>query len=90
MTDETGLTGDFDFKLDFAPDANGPMGRMVAPEGKEHPESAPDSDRPTIFAALQEQLGLRLELKKIPMEILVIDRAEKPLRLDSWRIAGTV
>jgi uncharacterized protein (TIGR03435 family) len=35
-------------------------------------------DRPSLFEAVQQQLGLRLESRKIPIEILVIDRAEKP------------
>jgi uncharacterized protein (TIGR03435 family) len=77
VTDETGLTGDFDFKLEFAPDTNGPMGRMAAPEGKERPETPPDSDRPTIFAALQEQLGLKLEARKAQVETVVIDKVER-------------
>ena len=41
------------------------------------PNAKPDSG-PSVFAALQEQLGLRLESRKMPIEILVIDRAEKP------------
>jgi bla regulator protein blaR1 len=56
VIDRTGLTGHYDFKLQWAPDSNGP----------------------SIFTAIQEQLGLRLESERGPVDILVIDRAEKP------------
>jgi bla regulator protein blaR1 len=77
VIDETRVAGDFDFKLEFAPDANGPMARMAAAEGKERPETPPDSDRPTILAAVQEQLGLKLEARKAPVETVVVDKVEK-------------
>jgi uncharacterized protein (TIGR03435 family) len=74
VIDETGLKGDFDFKLEFAPEQNGAMKPVEAPE---KPEIAPDSDRPSLFTAVQEQLGLRLESKRGPVQILVIDKVEK-------------
>jgi uncharacterized protein (TIGR03435 family) len=63
VIDHTGLTGKYDFTLSFTPDAR--------------PPSAP-ADGPTLFAALQEEFGLKLEAQKGPVEILVIERAEKP------------
>ncbi len=42
------------------------------------PDDAADSSKPSLFSAIQEQLGLKLEAQRLPVEILVIDRAEKP------------
>ena len=44
---------------------------------KSQPEASSD-DRPSIFIAIQEQLGLKLESAKVPFLAVVIDRAEKP------------
>jgi bla regulator protein blaR1 len=65
VVDKTGLTGNFDFTLQWTP------------EESEGPPS-PDSSGPSIFTAIQEQLGLKLESQKAPVEILVIDHVEKP------------
>jgi uncharacterized protein (TIGR03435 family) len=86
VVDATGLKANYDFTLDFAPDGmNGPMGMMPppppphdgAPGGGAPMASAPDMGGPTIFTALQEQLGLKLEQRKDPVDLLVIDRLEK-------------
>jgi len=58
VADKTGLTGGFDFELDWAEN--------------------PTDDRPSLFTALQEQLGLRLESNKVPYSAVVIDQAKKP------------
>ncbi len=62
VVDRTGLEGVFDFTLDWTP------------EGVK--EEKPDAP-PAIFVALQEQLGLRLDSQKAPVEILVVDKIEK-------------
>jgi uncharacterized protein (TIGR03435 family) len=68
--DETGLEGFFDFEMKWTPDAPPAAPDAAAPK--------PAEVGPTLFTALQEQLGLKLEAKKAPVEILVIDRADRP------------
>lgn len=78
VIDRTGLQGNFDFKLEWTPDpgqAAGPFGG--GPPGADAPPP-PDPNGASIFTAVQEQLGLRLESQKGPVEMLVIDRVEKP------------
>ena len=65
--DKTGLSGSFDFKLDYA-----------AVEVQRDPNSAATAAAADIFAAIQEQLGLRLEASKAPIDVLVVDKIEKP------------
>ena len=66
VLDRIQIPGEFDFTLD-SPDIN--MGR---------PQSQDELPGPSVFTAIQEQLGLKLEPSKGPIEILVIDRADKP------------
>jgi uncharacterized protein (TIGR03435 family) len=74
VVDRTGLKGDFDFALEWAPGEDEPRKKI---NGVEVP-LAGDISGPSVFTALQEQLGLKLESTKGPVEILVIDRAERP------------
>ena len=77
IIDKTGLKGLYDFKLQWIPDMNqgvGPFGRT----GPESPPPASDPAGPSIFTAIQEQLGLKLESSKGPIEVLVIDSVSKP------------
>jgi uncharacterized protein (TIGR03435 family) len=79
VLDRTGLKGNFDFKLEWTPEpgqSGGPFSG-VPPPGVDVPPP-PDPNGPSVFTAVQEQLGLRLESQKGPVEILVIDRVEKP------------
>ena len=71
MQDRTGLTGRYDLKLDFAPliAATAPSAESAAPA----PDAAPD-----IFTAIQEQLGLKLEPARGPVQTIVVDHIEKP------------
>jgi uncharacterized protein (TIGR03435 family) len=67
VLDKTDLHGNYDFKLTFAPDMGPSAGTP----------SAADPGAPSIFTALLEQLGLRLESQKGPVEVLVIDSAQR-------------
>jgi uncharacterized protein (TIGR03435 family) len=85
VVDATELKAKYDMTLDFTPEnLNGPMGMMPPPPphdggpgGGGPIASAPDNAGPSIFTALQEQMGLKLEQKKGPVDLLVIDRLEK-------------
>jgi uncharacterized protein (TIGR03435 family) len=74
IVDKTDLTGRFDLRLQWTPDVGetpfSPGGDLLPP--------AADSSSISIFAAIQEQLGLKLEPQKGPVEMLVIDSVEKP------------
>ncbi len=76
LVNKTGITGRFSFRLDFSADAT-PRG-VVPPFGGPVPPDASDPTGPSIFTAIQEQLGLKLEPAKAPAEFLVIDHVEKP------------
>jgi uncharacterized protein (TIGR03435 family) len=78
VVDKTGLTADYDFKLEYTPDAGQRVGLNGRDPGPERTETAPALDAPSLFTALQEQLGLKLEAQKSVVEIVVVDHAEKP------------
>jgi uncharacterized protein (TIGR03435 family) len=79
VIDKTGLTGKYDYTLKWDREEDE---RNMSPEasagGAGSAPSASDSNGPSIFTALQEQLGLKLESQKGPVDVLVIDHAEKP------------
>jgi uncharacterized protein (TIGR03435 family) len=64
VVDQTRLTGEYDFELTFSP-----------PDRLSDPSTTQDA--PSIFTAVQEQLGLRLEAQKVPVEFLVIEHVER-------------
>jgi uncharacterized protein (TIGR03435 family) len=67
VIDKTGLTGEYDFTLKWT----GQPLKGIDPENH-------DAAGPTIFTALQEQLGLRLASQKVPTDTFVVERAERP------------
>jgi uncharacterized protein (TIGR03435 family) len=75
VLDKTGFTGEFDLNLSFTPDGVPGFGGPGDPSGSKPPT---DPSLPNIFSALEEQLGLKLVPAKGPVEVLVIDHAERP------------
>ena len=69
VIDKTGIEGKYDIRLKWTPD----LGAGSGPES-----SAPPPTGPSIFTAVQEQLGLKLESTKGPVKVLVIDSVEMP------------
>ena len=78
VIDKTGLEGDYDFELRWAqePGQGSPDAFGLSAVASDTPPPV-DANGPSIFTALQEQLGLRLESQKGPVEMLVIDRVER-------------
>jgi uncharacterized protein (TIGR03435 family) len=70
VIDNTGLAGKYDFTLTFAP--------VLPPDVSRDSLSAGVRDRPSIFDALREQLGLKLTAERGPVEYYVIDSVERP------------
>jgi uncharacterized protein (TIGR03435 family) len=78
VIDKTGLAGEYDFQLAYTPEGRGGLPGIPGgpPPGVDAP--AADPDRPSLFTALQEQLGLKLDSQKGPVDVLVIDSVEQP------------
>jgi uncharacterized protein (TIGR03435 family) len=70
VVDKTGLSGRYDFDLEWAPDET--------QFGGDVPVASADAPSPPFFSGIQEQLGLRLEATRGPVDALVVDKAERP------------
>jgi len=79
VIDKTGLAGEYDFALEWAPDPGqgGPESIGLPPQAFPSPPPA-DPNRPSIFTAIQEQLGLRLDSQKGPVDMIMIESVERP------------
>jgi uncharacterized protein (TIGR03435 family) len=75
VIDKTGLNGRYDFQMTYTPEGRG-FGPGPGPGGAEPPPADPNT--PSLFTALQEQLGLKLESARGPVDVVVIDRVEQP------------
>jgi bla regulator protein blaR1 len=80
VLDQTGLRGKYDMKLDWIPE---PGQSWISPKAasNDQPPStqpSPGTSGPSLFTAIQQQLGLKLESQTVPMDILVVDHAAKP------------
>src|SRR5215216_2231629 len=70
VVDRTGLTGEWMFDISFAP----PPSSVPGPEPPSNPNGA------SLFTVIQEELGLKLQAARIPMPVMVVDRAERPVQ----------
>ena len=75
VLDKTELMGNYDFELSYAPEAIGSVGGPPLINGGPLPV---DPNAPNLFTALQEQLGLKLDSQRGPVDVVVIDRIEQP------------
>ena len=73
VIDKTGLQGRYDFTLTWTPDET-----QFASFGVRIPTSTDPNAPPVLFTAIQEQLGLKFDSVRAPVEVMVIDRVEKP------------
>ena len=76
VIDETGLTGNYDYKLDWTPDDATPA--MAKADSAASGDDAPGSTGPSLLTAVQEQLGLKLEASKGQADVIVIDQIQQP------------
>jgi uncharacterized protein (TIGR03435 family) len=76
VIDKTGLKGFFELTLEWNPDPS--VTRSPEATAAATAAAATPGERVTIFTALQEQLGVRLQAARAPLEVLVIDRLERP------------
>jgi len=78
VIDKTGLTGEFDYKLDWTPDDTAAAMTKGGNPALGDNAPSPDAAGPSLFTALEEQLGLKLESTKGPVDVIVIDQLEQP------------
>jgi uncharacterized protein (TIGR03435 family) len=78
VTDKTGLKDNYDFTLQWTPDDAPPPKPGGTDGGPAHNDSATDDVGPSLFTALQEQLGLKLESTKAMADVIVIDHIDQP------------
>jgi uncharacterized protein (TIGR03435 family) len=77
VIDKTGLTGSFDYKLDWSPD-DAPPAMAKAGDAAPVETASSENSGPSLFTALEEQLGLKLESSRGPVDVVVIDQLEQP------------
>jgi uncharacterized protein (TIGR03435 family) len=76
VVDQTGLKGRFDFQLQWTPDET----QFASTRGPGEPPKPPEGaeTQPDLFTAIQQQLGLKLEPTRAQVDVLVIDKVERP------------
>jgi uncharacterized protein (TIGR03435 family) len=78
VVDKTGLTGNFDYKLDWTPDEGALAMTKSGDPAPNDTASALENSGPSLFTAVQEQLGLKLDAVKTQADVIVIDQIEPP------------
>jgi uncharacterized protein (TIGR03435 family) len=78
VIDRTDLKGGFDFALEWTPAPGEGSAESIGLPPRAEPPPAGDSNGPSIFTALQDQLGLKLEPQKGPVDMIIIDHVERP------------
>jgi uncharacterized protein (TIGR03435 family) len=78
VVDKTGLTGTYDWSLHWSPEAPAPAFKEADADVPADRSPGPDGSGPTLFTALQEQLGLKLEPQKGTVDTIVVDSVERP------------
>jgi uncharacterized protein (TIGR03435 family) len=73
VLDKTGLTGNYSYEFTYSPEQIAGLPPLLNGEAV-----AVDPNTPSIFTALQEQLGLKLDSERGPVGVLVVDSAEQP------------
>jgi uncharacterized protein (TIGR03435 family) len=76
VIDKTGIEGRYDVSMQWTPDpSNALLNKSGMPEPVQPADAAPG---PTIYTVLQEKLGLKLESRRVPVDVIVIDQAHRP------------
>ena len=78
VVDQTGLTGRYDFTLNWTPDEFQFPGLRNANAPPPPPPPPGTTEAPDLFTAIQQQLGLKLDSMKTPVDVIVIDHVERP------------
>jgi uncharacterized protein (TIGR03435 family) len=78
VLDQTGLSQHYDFKLVWTPEPPPDIGVRRDAGANPPPRELPPTSGPDIFTALREELGLKLESHKGPVDVMVIDHVERP------------
>lgn len=77
VLDRTDLKGGYDFTLEWTPASGEGGAELLGLPQRAEPPAAGESNGPSIFTALQDQLGLKLEQQKGPVDMIIIDHVEK-------------
>ena len=73
VVDQTGIEGRYDFQLDWTPDEF-----QFSPIGVKAPPAPENAAHPDLYTAIQQQMGLKLEAVRAPVDVMVVDRVERP------------